>query len=604
MARPTPKTRPGAPDFWVLALFVACIAALLSGGFLSSAILSQTQTTDAWAIATGIAGVVGCAAALASGFLVFPHTRLGLSWTLFLAWAGVAAFFSGRALSAFMGEPTNLLGLWTLLAVASVIVGAALRGKAAQRLLERWSPWVLAVQVAFSALGLALVAGNPPINWDLAARGTLPNSSALGEAMLLLLPWTVTRVRTAAKLTAADRFGIAVAVASIVTLAVGRSRIALVVAVLWAVWVVIERSALADKTRRVALGGLVGAAALLFAGYVALQVGVPGGGQLGLRPEFTRIGIKAVAASPVLGYGPDGFIAGGASVSTREAVDPNAVLVFSRGATDPHNVLLWVALSTGFAGLALFVWSLVELALAWRARAQAGVDVSAGAWAVVGALVVFATAPATLSLLPLFGFVVGASIAGRPRERLSGAKRIAGFGLLGALAVGSLLLTANALTRFPVDNPNAIVSARLAPQAQQAADNWRVDPYLYYLASLHWGWAAQTDPNVAAARPDLVAVQRGARIDTRDPLIALEAARTLRFYRETPASVVAGFEEAIARWPLHPVARVELARYLMEQGETARATQVAQPLVGLNLNDPSLMAEVERLMSGTSQTPQ
>jgi len=216
---------------------------------------------------------------------------------------------------------------------------------------------------------------------------------------------------------------------------------------------------------------------------------------------------------------------------------------------------------------------------------------------------VFATAPATLSLLPLFGFVVGASIAGRPREPLAGPKRITGFVLLGALALGSLLLTANALSRFPIDNPNANVSARLAPQAQEAADTWRVDPYLYYLASLHWGWAAQTDPNVAGARPDLLAIQRGTQIDTRDPLIALEGARTLRFYRETPASVVEGFEEAIARWPLHPVARVELARYLMEQGETAKATQVAQPLVGLNLNDPSLMAEVERLTNGASGTP-
>jgi len=604
MARPTPKAQPAAPDYWVLALFVACVVALLSGGFLSSAILSQTQFSDAWAMLAGVAGLVGCAAVLASGFLVFPRTRLGLAWTLFLAWAGVAAFSSGRALNAFMGEPTNLLGLWTLLAISGVIVGAALRGKAAQGLLERWSPWVLAIQVGFSALGLVLVAGNPPINWDLAARGTLPNSSALGEAVLLLLPWTVARVKPASKMTAAQKSGIAAAVASIVTLAVGRSRIALAVAVLWAAWIVIERSALAEKTRRLALGGLISVAVLLVAGYVALQVGVPGGGQLGLRPEFTRIGVKAIAASPVVGYGPDGFIVGGASVSTRESVDPNAVLVFSRGATDPHNILLWVGLSTGVVGLALFAWALVELVLAWRARANAGVDVSAGVWAVVGALVVFATAPATLSLLPLFGFVLGASIAGRPREPLAGAKHIAGFGLLGVLALGSLALTANALTRLPIDNPNANVSARLAPQAQQAADTWRVDPYLYYLASLHWGWAAQTDPTVATARPDLVAIKRGTQIDSHDPLIALETARTLRFYREAPASVVSAFEEAIARWPLHPVARVELALYLAEQGDTAKAKQVVEPLEGLNLNDPSLMAEVEKLMNRPSQAPQ
>ncbi|MBI5231275.1 MAG: hypothetical protein HY876_03820, partial [Coriobacteriales bacterium] len=456
------------------------------------------------------------------------------------------------------------------------------------------SPWLLGVQILFSLVFLARAGGQSGQSIDVLFRGTLPNSTALGEAVVLLLPWSVlaseraeSRVASIARLV--------VAIASVALLAASASRVALAAAVLWAIWEVLGRTGVAERTRRLVVVVLVAVGVLGGAVLVTQDIRSGSTSQIGLRAEFAKLGARAAAASPLLGYGPDGFVAGGTSVSTRQVASLANPVIFQRGATDPHNLLVLVVVSTGLAGLALLVWALVETVIGWRIRSRAGVDVWPGVWAVGTALAVFLTAPATLAVLPLFAFVLGTSLAARPAERPDGARRVVGWTLVAVAGLASLLLAANAATRLPLERAGADVSPALASRAFTSADTWELDPYLWYLDSLHVGWAMQNDLSLARAQADLNAIERAAALDRRDPFIALELARTRRVRNRPADEVDAAFKDAIARWPLFPLAHYEYADFLASQGRTQEALRHLDELAGLNLNEPAFDQAIQEL---------
>jgi hypothetical protein len=550
-------------------VFALVVAAAASGVFSQ---LNQAQSVD---VPATILGLAGLCAAIALAFELRtqpPRTRLGWSWTLFAGWTLLAALMSRRALAAFVGEPTNLLGWWTIASVVAIAWFATVHRKGAVDLLRRASPWLLLVQVAVVVVALLRAFGSPDVIYDLVARGTLPNSTGLGEFALLLLPWALLAPAEKPRSTPAP-WRIITATATLAVLAVSRSRIALIIAALWAAWWLLGRCKIAARTRSVAVIALITAAAVGVGVFSAIQVRDPSGGQLGMRPEFTRVAVAAAVASPVVGYGPDGFVAGGASVSTPQFVSAITPLVFMRGATDPHNLLLWVLVSAGFVGLALFIWALTETAVTWSQLARDGDrDVIPGMWAVGGALVVFLTAPASIAVLPLFGFVLGATLPS-PASGDERSGRAIGVALLGMLGLAGLLLAANTLTRLPLELADAQRSPALARRAQSAAAVWTFDPYLYYLASLHWGWSAQSDQTLPALKLDLGAIERATALDRRDPFIALEHARTLRYYQAAPAQVDDAFLETLRRWPAYPTTRVEYAEYLLRTGRNAEARE-------------------------------
>lgn len=584
----------GRDDWWAIVLFALVAIALLAGGLMSPAVFTQTQTVDFPAVVLGVAGLIGAAALLSGGTPVVLRTRLGFAWISFLAWGFVAAVFSGRALAAFVGEPTNLLGFWVLLSLVAIVCAVAWRGQAAREVLETAAPWILLLQFGWVAVAFMRVDWSQPFVPDLVARGTLPNSTGLGATVLLLLPWLLVRP-------SGERFGLpawarfTIAAGAVVTLAIGQSRVALVVAVVWILWMLLNHFEVRQRTRSIASGVFAGVLILAAVAYVATQLQDPRGGQLGLRPEFARTAIAAAAASPFVGFGPDGFVAGGASVSTPEFASKINPLVFARGAVDPHNILLWVVVSTGVVGLALFLWAFVEVVLAWRARSQAGFGNATGVWAVAGAFIVFLTAPASLAMLPLFAFVLGITLAGRPNQAGDQQRGIADYALIGVLGLSGLLLAANAFTRLPLERPGAEDSPRLANTAQVAANLWIADPYLAYLASNHWAWAGQTDQSVVVNQLDLVAMERATELDDRDPFLALERARIARFYQLPTSQVEAAYAEALRRWPIYPAARLEFAEYLIGLGRLDEASEQLAVVSALQIEEPGFRETVERL---------
>lgn len=567
-ARPTrAPARPAAPSgvpVIVMVLLGVCIASLVAT--ISSQ--SQIDAVDAAAVMLGIAALVAAGMLVSRPALVVPRTRLGFAWTAFLAWALVSAVVSGRVWASLMGEVTNLLGWFSLLALTVVVVGVSAYAPSARRALEIAAPVVVFGEVAATIVELSL--GAMP-------RGSLPNSTYLGQALLLVLPFVMVEDNGVLQLTRPQRLALGGATA--VTLAAAGSRVAAVVAIAWFVWVLVGRSGLSGTVKSVALGATVLAFAVGALTFARAEVlGSTGVETLGARPQMWRIAALAVAERPLVGYGPDGFVSGGVAVTGEALARAGAALVFRPGTVDPHSLAVWVAVSTGVVGLALFLWTLVELVLSWRVRAAAGEDVAPAVFAVLGALAVFMTAPAALQVIPLLGFVLGTSLTPLPGrgDEPAADPRQAGIVPPVALALmvaACLVFTANAATRFSLEKHGAEISPGRTGAAQAATDLWSFDPHLAHLASLHWGWAAAENPSIAAARPDLRAIERAVAVDSRDPFVALEYARTLRFYGAAPADLERAFLEVFERWELFPIARAEYAVFLAQQGRDDEARE-------------------------------
>jgi O-antigen ligase len=554
-------------DHWVVALAAAAIVGIVSHNVSGD----RSAATDAGAVVLGIAGAIGVVALLAGGWGFLPRTRLGWAWTAFLGWMGVSAVVSGRIWPSLVGEATNMLGWFTFAALTAVTVAAAARGGTTRPLLERIAPFVVAVEVIVTGVQLVRAGNLGFADAGLIAHGTLPNSTYLGEAVLLLLPWSLLEAdKGGLQLSRSSR--IALVASTVLVLAASGSRVAALVAFAWAIWMVVKGSSLSARAKTAATAGL-GLASLAVAALFARAevLGSADASALGARPQMWRHALLATLERPLTGFGPDGFVAAAAKASTVSLARTEKALNLFRGATDPHNILAFVAVSAGIVGLALFLWFAVEFVLALRARARAGVDVAPGVWSMGGAFVLFLTAPATIHVLPLLGFVAGATLAARPAVETSQPRRVAGRVALSVLGLASALLFANSLTRFVFETHGPEISLRKAAASQALADAWRVDPYLYYLSSLHWGWTAKVDPGVASRQPDLIAIQRALALDSRDPFLALEYARTLEFYGASQVQVDAAFEAAFARWDLYPLARAEYATYLVRTGRLAEA---------------------------------
>lgn len=554
-------------DPWVVALMAAGLLGIVSHNIANT----RAGGTDAGTIVLGAAGCIAVAAIIALGASGFPRTRLGWAWVAFLGWMGVAAVASGRVWAALIGEPTNLLGWTSFAAIGAITCAVAVRGGAARPMLERVAPFVVAIEVIVAGVQLATSGQVGFVDVGIVAHGTLPNSTYLGEVLVLLLPWSLAEAdRGGLQLSRTSR--IALVASTVLVLAASGSRVAALVALLWAGWMLLRRSALAARTKAAATAAL--AVAAFGAGVVfarAEVLGSVGVSALGKRPEMWRQAYLAMLDRPLVGFGPDGFVAGAAHTTTIALAKTTSTMNLVPGGTDPHNALAFIAVSAGVLGVALFCWLAVEFILALRARARAGIDVSPAAWSVGGAMLLFLTAPATVHIWPLFGFVLGVSLAARPSTADTPVQRIAGRVGLAVVALASALLLTNSLTRYALESHGPQVSPRKAASAQAAADLWRVDPYLHYLSSLHWGWTAKVDTAVAVRQPDLAAIQRAVALDARDPFTALEHARTLSFYGANQTQVDAAFAETFARWQTYPLARAEYATYLARTGRLDRA---------------------------------
>lgn len=561
---------------------------------------NQIQAADEGAIALGVTGVAAALLLFRRPDALVPRTRLGWVWIAFAGWALLSALISGRIWLALMGELSSLLGWFAIASLALIVVAAWSRGDETRRIMS-----VVAPVVMFAQTAAALVQHLQ----GLAPRGTLPNTSYLGQVFVLLLPFVVEGDESVIPLSRSARHTLVAA--SILVLAAGASRAALLVTLAWGLWLFLKRSPWKPAYTRAAVAGVI----ILVIAFAAVSrpkevLGSFELDTLGGREKMWHAAALAVAQRPLFGFGPDGFLPGAVSVTTPELARRAGVINFDKTyAVDPHALPVWMVVSTGVVGLALFLWGLFEIGLGWLRARRGSVDLAAPSWALAGAFVVFCTAPVALQVIPLLGLVVGVAIApavgvgghgAKPSDDEAalgasrfGARRFAGYALLAGCGVAALLFAANGATRLPLENHSPQLSSALAPRAQASSDLWRVDPHLAHLASLHWGWAAQGDRSVAATQPDLAAIRRALALDSRNPFIALEHARTLRFYGAPTADIEAAFLEAIRRWPLYPRARAEYAVLLAQTGRPDEAREQIAIAELVDDDDPERLAALK-----------
>jgi hypothetical protein len=385
---------------------------------------------------------------------------------------------------------------------------------------------------------------------------------------------------------------------ALVSMLAGDARVALAVGVVSTAAFVVHA---AGSSRRWTGAKMAGVWAVSVAGLVALAAAVlVATGRAGAVSAFLadrmRLwwpALRAIAHRPLVGFGPDGYDAGIYSFVTARGINPAAG--FGQVSPDPHNLLLWVTVSTGLVGLALFGWWLYEIVRNWVHQVRTGGG--AGVFApVVGTLAYGAlamTTPAAMQSMPVFVLVLASSLrpeanriaaenpARRPGKRAHAVLEVSrAWGLAGsaarwlslALAVLLLLVAGTRLSIARVDRQN-LGDPRWT---QTLADAWHFDAFLYYRASIDWGFAVGREPSLRQTRPDLAAIRRAVALEPRNPIYQTELARTLGFYGEPPSTVEPAFREAMRLFPGSPDAHAGYAEYLMSLGRMQDAGRVLE----------------------------
>lgn len=544
---------PDRPRTRSAALVAFALAALVLPLFTSDA----AAAADAAAVGVGLCGAFAAYLLVSRGFSSFGRAdRAVQAGGAFVSWCVVSAAFSGRVWPALVGEPTSMIGAFTLVSLFAITLAAASAAQSLTSSLARTAIVVVGVQAVFAAVQLA--SSND-------VRGLMPNSTYFGEVVVLLTPFMLLERRAAWR-----EAGFMLAPIATMLLAAGGSRAAAAAAVLWMLIVWIPR---AIRARRAAWAFriLLAVAAFAMGATFASTEFLPSrsASVFGERAAMWQAAGMAAAARPLVGYGPDGFIAGAAAALDLDRLAQGLHLALGPGAADPHNALAWVAASTGIVGVLLFAWFVVMLAPAWRDPSAPELARTA-TWGVVMAFWVFLTAPAASQVLPLFALVLGTSLGSLPPARFRSAScdspassSVSALrGVPWLLAAPSVLLVCAAATRLPFEAPSQERSPTLAPFSLAAARAWRVDPHLWHLASLHTGWSLASGKGGVEIGVDLACIRRACEVDTRNPVHALELARTLIAYGSPSDEIEAAFSEAFRRWPAYPLARAERALWL------------------------------------------
>lgn len=573
--------------------YAICLSLLASVGIVSAYALkvSEAATLDYAVVFAGIVGVFSAVGLLAGGDVGLSRSRLTYAWTALMGWALLSAVLSGRPWASLVGETSSMLGLGMLAAMTAVALASERYARQIRRVIETFGWYVLLAESALVFVQL-LSASTP--------SGTLPNSSYLGEAAVLLLPWTLGSADTPTW----QRWPrIVTVVVTLAALAASGARVATVVGIAWAIWAIARDRSWSVRARTVGLLALIAVVAsvgLFFAGNEILGSGNVSA--LGQRPALARIAVAAIALRPVVGWGPDGYRAGGSAASTVDLAGSGPMTVVGQGAGDPHDVLLWVAVSTGLVGLALFAWFGTETVLRWRMRLREGVDAWPAIWAIAVLAVVLLTEPAFPLVLPLAALVFGSSLwgpapSGSTDSAASSLSRAVGVGVLALLALTSGLLALDGGVRSGLEDVGPASSPQLAAGALGAARTLSVDPHLWLLASRHISLASSGDPTMFPTGTGLVAIERAQALDGLDPDYPLQRALTLQSLQAPSAAVVAAYQQVFDRYPLQPQARAELAIYLARLGQPRDAEAQLKIARILLEKDPVNTAPLQGLVS-------
>ena len=509
---------------------------------------------------------------LAPRLLSGPMRRPALLALAFLAWAGVATLTAPDMTVAFWGRYSLGTG-WLFMGalVAAWMLGASVRPGAAA-LVER-GIWVACVANASIALlqqvvdlsGLSLglyggrsagLYGNPVYLAELLAGG-------LWLALCRQRRWSFGNVAGLLIITAA--------------LAVSGSRWALGVALLAA-----GASMIHLGWRRGGAATLLVLAGLAFGSGLA-SAGISGGGTTGIdragaapasgiRPRLDtwRSALPAIGARPVLGWGPNGFLAATSlhrTLAIARAEGPDTLF------GDAHNVVVEIAVATGLPGLALFLgWLVLGFGAVRRVDLDPDVSIALAGFT-VASMTMMLVEPLHVGVTPVALLALGAAAAagrdsaGGPR-RTSPAVGRAAAGMLCAAGLATMIVLAVGLIDLRhaelADDPAAARSAaRLLPRWAEPAS------VVARMTSFH----AIVDRDQAARTESLLWYRAAAGRDSQDPTPWNEWGGALTLAGDEQAAAAA-YKHALARNPWSLQALRGAARAATSAGQLDQAAQL------------------------------
>ena len=311
------------------------------------------------------------------------------------------------------------------------------------------------------------------------------------------------------------------------------------------------------------------------------SAGISGGGSTGIdragaapasgiRPRLDtwRSALPAIAERPIVGWGPNGFLAATSSRRTlaiARTEGPDTLF------GDAHNVIVELAVAAGLPGLALFLgWLVLAFGGTRRAELDARVSVALGGFTAAG-LTMMLVEPLHVGVAPVTLLALGAAAAaGRDgnaateRSAASTAAWVAGAALCAAGLAASVVLAVGLinLRRAELDDDpaGARAAARLLPRWAEPAS---VVARLNSFQAIAYG-------NNAARAESLRWYATAASRDNDDPAPWNEWGGALILAGDEPAAGTA-FAHALARNPWSLLALRGAAHVSSVEGQPEKA---------------------------------
>jgi O-antigen ligase len=533
-----------------------------------------------------------------------PGSRVALSALAVFVTVAASTALSSSPAAALFGTPGSSLGALQLTVLLALGLGAAVLGPEVRGALLRIAPWMLLLQV---------VSVFPQVLSGAVPSGTLSNATYLSQVVLLLVPIVVTPALRVRGTEAMWRWALGIAGVAGLGAAGARVGFAIGVVTLAVLGARAVRSS-ADAAERVRRGRILAAAAaaalliaagLILAGPTRLARSTDVTEALANRPDMWRAGWTLVQRSPLVGYGPDGYRTALAPIApvAMMAREGSASRDFGTLPTDPHDVVVAILVHLGLLGAAAIAWLGYEVTRAIRGREPRASD--GFGIAVLAYLGTVVLAPAPIQTLPLFVLVVAVAVGLSPvRAPDTAGGRSSALALMPWVLGGAvaLVVLALALTRVYVGRQPEHGTRDDAMRAVRAAQMWRSEPFLYFLASWRLTAAGAGDSLAADPAAMRATIARAVELDPRNPFYALDQARVLDVTGVDAATVRAAFERALELFPNSPEATREYAALLVRQGRPMDAEVFAKRAMEVAPNSAEAYrgaAEVYRALGST-----
>ena len=570
-----------------------------------------------------------------------------------MVWAVLSCSVSGRFATTILGMPTSLLGLGTLVCLALVALFAYRARFEVLTILGYSAP------VLLLATGLYGVFAQPALDANGKTLDALhlgfANSSELALFYVMLVPFVLMRGYQYFKNDLASRIAryLVVVVVLVATL-VNAMRMAMLVILLIALYyLVCEFVPLRAVRRKIvaAVGGLGFFAGVLFVGQA--MAGKMGASFLSIRGQLWRMAAEEITKRPIFGYGADGFFGASATINKPARWWGGSPLHLTDGTTDPHNILVMIAVSFGLMGLVLAL-ALIVVWMRRALKAQASLEdeqlsqhsqtskkskkkeavaapergyFSAPMVASLAALFTLLTMPTTVNLLPLLALCLGSALLPTPQQKCipyeQGNKAYNIVGCVGlTLALCFTIVTgANVVARISLGG----VTYLQGPDFEKAYSLNRFfgwDPFISHELNTAFVYSESTGAQAASELARMVSLksERPTLADPTNPYYRLMYINVL--YRagrvvsplwgrsaDTPSDLRLALLKAASKdFPRQPDIDIELADSALQAHEPALARQALKTVTDLGEYGKQVWAvplqSIEKALKTETQTVQ